>query len=80
MPPPDERSVAVEIILQYLTDHEQAADTAAGIAGWWVGRGEPRVSAEAVEQALTDLVRSGILEQQQLPDGTTIYRRAGRKT
>ena len=68
------------VILHYLAKHELAADTAVGIAHWWMERDERAVSIEVVEQALTDLVRAGILEQRQLLDGTTIYRRAVRET
>jgi hypothetical protein len=80
MPRRLERSEVAAAILQYLAEHEQAADTAAGIARWWMGRDNGALSIDVVELALTDLVRAGLLEQRQLPDGTTIYRRAGRET
>ena len=67
-------------ILQYLAEHDQAADTAKGIARWWMGREQSAVSVDVVELALTDLVEAGVLETRLLPDNTTIYRRRGRET
>ena len=80
MPPRDTRSDVAAVILQYLAEHEQAADTAAGIARWWMALDDDGVSIEVVEMALADLIRAGVLEQRQRPDGTRIYRRAGRAT
>ena len=80
MPQRHERSALANSILQYLAEHEQAADTAFGIARCWIGQDDAPPSAEVVEVVLADLVRAGVLEQRQLPDGTTIYRRAGRET
>ena len=80
MPQRDERSALADSILRYVADHEQAADTAFGIARCWIGREDVAPSAEVVEAVLAGLIRAGVLEQRQLPDGTTIYRRAGRET
>jgi hypothetical protein len=74
-----ERSALADSILQYLARHGQAADTAFGIARCWIGQDDVAPSPEDVEAVLADLVRAGVLEQRQLPDGTTIYRRAGRE-
>jgi hypothetical protein len=59
---------------RYLQVHTDAADTAAGIARWWIGG--RRVSIETIEAAMRLLIDRGIAEQQALPDGTVIYRAA----
>lgn len=45
-------------ILNYLREHPKAEDTVAGIAQWWVGE-----EKEAVEKALSLLVKDGVMEQ-----------------
>jgi hypothetical protein len=80
MPANDDQSDLSDSILHYLTTHEHAADTAAGVARWWLGRSDRPTSIGAVEEVLSDLARRGLLEQQRLPDGTLIYRRTRGRT
>lgn len=58
----------------YLRAHVDAADTAAGIARWWIRA--RKSSIETIEAAMQLLIEQGIAEQQALPDGSVIYRAA----
>lgn len=59
-------------ILEHLEIHPDAADTAAGIASWWLEDNED-VTVAAVEQAVVELVEGGVMERRRTPDGATIY-------
>ena len=54
MPQRHERSALADSILQYPAEHEQAADTAFGIARCWIGQDDAPPSAEVVEVVLAD--------------------------
>ena len=56
-------------ILTYLRAHPGAADTADGIAEWWLG-GAPLADVQA---ALDELVTAGEVRCIGLVDGTTLY-------
>jgi hypothetical protein len=57
---------------QYVSLHPTAADTADGIARWWLDRAElPPLSS--VEAALEALVSRGLLSRASLPDGQAVY-------
>jgi hypothetical protein len=72
-----ERVIAIAgIIERYVSDHPHAADTAAGIGSWWVGRQRYGDSADAVQEALDYLVARRRLSSSRLPDGTVIFRAA----
>jgi hypothetical protein len=43
-------------LLEYLSEHPDAADTLEGIVDFWMSRHHVRVSAQAVSQALNRLV------------------------
>ena len=73
--PRDPASRAAKRILSYLARHREAADTAQGIAAWWLSDAPP-VTVAVAESALTQLVEQGLVERQALPDGTVIYRGA----
>lgn len=62
-------------ILAYLRAHPSAADTADGIADWWLPR--PLIeagNAAAIQLALDDLVSRGIVDEIASDIGTTLYR------
>lgn len=61
-------------ILRYLQMRPQAADSADGVARWWVD-GSLGVTQTEVEATLAALVRSGVLRQVHLPDGSLLYAR-----
>ena len=60
-------------ILDYLSEHPDAADTAEGIALWWVKRQRYEASVKLVSLALEELERRGSLDKTILPDGTFLY-------
>ena len=60
-----------ERIKRYVREHPGAADSAAGIAAWWLR--ESQGVSPAVEQALAELVREGVLQREQLADGTHVF-------
>ena len=62
-------------IRSYLREHPNAADTAQGVAQWWV-RGEAGDAwLGKVRSALEQLVREGSMASSTLRDGTVIYER-----
>lgn len=61
----------VAAIETHLEAHPQAADSAEGVARWWLG-GASR-STESVERALTALVHDGRVRCVTLADGTSLY-------
>jgi hypothetical protein len=69
------RSVA-RSLETYLAQHPAAADTAQGIAQWWLPP-PMRPGVATVEQALAMLVAAGVVERRLLPDGRQIYGRSG---
>jgi len=60
-----------ERIRQYVREHPGAADSAAGIAAWWLR--EPQGVSPAVKEALAELVREGVLQREELADGTQVF-------
>lgn len=64
-----------KLIEQYLAVHADAADSLKGICMWWLPGEERRGDPETVKRALDRLVNGGLVEEVQLVDGTTIYRR-----
>lgn len=60
-------------ILNYLEDHPNAADTAEGIAKWWLSRQRFEESAARVQQALDYLVADARVELQTNYSGTKVY-------
>jgi Fe2+ or Zn2+ uptake regulation protein len=59
-------------ILEHLEVHPHAADSAAGVARWWLDA-DPAASADDVEKVLAVLVASGLLRRSRLSDGTALY-------
>lgn len=57
----------------YLGRQRNAADTALGIARWWLGRPDADAILPRVESALERLVQRGIAISRVLPDGNRVY-------
>jgi len=55
-------------IVAYLTHNTEAADTAQGIAEWWIGA-EPRATA----RALRALLDHGVVRSMAVPNATSVY-------
>ena len=72
-PDDDVQAVAAHIV-RYLRQHPGAADTAEGVARWWLGGSRCEETLAKVEEALAALVRREMVEKQTLPDGAEIYR------
>ena len=60
-------------ILDHLQTHPLAADTADGVARWWLGTVPSNATAEQVECALDLLVSRRALRRLKLLDGSTLY-------
>lgn len=73
---PKVRQVA-DLIENYLDNHPNAADTAEGIAKWWLPL-EGDVSDLVIEQALNYLCSKSIVTRNNTSNGHTLY--SGKKT
>lgn len=73
----DEVAAIAQEIERYIESHPDAADSAAGIAAWWLR--ESHSSLSIVEAALDQLVREAVLQPARLPDGTVVYCAAPRR-
>ena len=60
-------------ILDYLSEHPDAADTPEGIALWWIQRRRYEASVKLVKLALEELEKRGSLDKTILADGTLLY-------
>jgi hypothetical protein len=63
----------VRVILKYLESHPHAADSAEGVARWWLDDRSAEVTLPEVESALRELVVRQALREEKLVDGTTLY-------
>ncbi len=70
--------LAVEI-KRYLERHPNAADSVEGIAVWWVVKPGENGWLEAVTTAVDQLVGSGEMRKEVLPDGRVVYSGATRE-
>ena len=68
----------VHAILAYLASHPHAADSAQGVARWWLGSSGSALALSDVESALKQLVARQALRQESLADGTTLYSKYGK--
>ena len=68
----------VRAILDHLASHSHAADSAAGVARWWLGSRGAVVTLPDVELALKLLVARQELREESLADGTTLYSKNGK--
>jgi hypothetical protein len=62
-----------EAIEAYLATHPLAADSAEGVARWWLRASGAQASPADVERALAALVRRGRLRCVTLADGNRLY-------
>jgi len=62
------RDVVCREIVQYLMRHNEAADTARGIAEWWINRDVP-----ATQRALRKLQECGIVQSFIVQGETSVY-------
>jgi hypothetical protein len=61
-------------ILRYLSEHPDAADTAAGIRQWWLLHENEERSAKEVQEALDLLVARGLITRIDRPGMPPVYR------
>ena len=71
------REVA-EVISRQLASRPEAADTAEGIANWWLHSQRTEIAPAIVEAALSLLVSRGQLVTAVEPGGRTLYRPFGK--
>jgi hypothetical protein len=62
-----------DAILEHLRRHPLAADSAEGVARWWLAPPLHGASLDEVEQVLEALVARGVLRRVQLGDGRALY-------
>jgi len=77
--PSDREDSAMQLaeeIRDYLAAHPNAADSAEGIARWWLTRRRPPAALTGVVAALEYLERLGLIESQRRQDGEVLYRSA----
>jgi hypothetical protein len=67
-------------IKDYLIEHPAAADSARGIADWWLPGMGIEASLDEVRAALDLLTKDGTVEVQVIIDGRNIYRTAAPAT
>lgn len=60
-------------IQEYLSAHRYAADSAEGIAKWWLAEEKNCPAPESVELALKELIKMGVVRKNTNMDGTAIY-------
>lgn len=65
--------VICESIQHYLALHPEAADSLEGIVSWWLPPSKRSFPAEAVQVALTQLVKERRIALIALADGRTLY-------
>lgn len=65
-----------EAVRRYLQEHPDAADTLVGIRQWWLPESLRSTSMELIRLALAELVATGEMRCDALPDGTRLYSRA----
>jgi hypothetical protein len=63
-------------ILVHLQTHPLAADSAEGVARWWLGPAHAGVTVAQVERALHRLVACHAMRVLRLMDGTFLYSQA----
>ena len=62
------RDLVCRDIVQYLTRNSEAADTARGIAEWWIGR-----DLASTQEALLKLQEYGVVQSYPVQDNTFVY-------
>jgi hypothetical protein len=79
---PDDDAVQTiaETIEAYLDVNPDAADSAEGIARWWLPPALAEESPATIEDALERLVTAGVVRRQPMPDGRVLYAKKGATT
>jgi len=72
-------SRVVEAIEAYFARHPDAADSAEGIASWWLAGAGIEARADEVLGALAVLAERGTVVARRMPDGRLIYLRGPRR-
>ncbi|MGA7981304.1 MAG: hypothetical protein WCA32_13920 [Chromatiaceae bacterium] len=72
--PTDSCQQLATAIEAYLSAHPAAADSAQGIADWWVLETGLNASVSDVRKALELLMQEGVVEVQVMVDGRKVYR------
>ncbi|NLF55244.1 MAG: hypothetical protein GX576_12765 [Thauera phenolivorans] len=72
-------SRVVEAIEAYFARHPDAADSAEGIASWWLAGAGIEARADEVRNALAILAERGTVVARRMPDGRLIYVRGPRR-
>ena len=62
-----------DAIAGYARRHPDASDTRTGILGWWVPAADFEDAALVIDEALAELVATGVLRATALPDGSVLY-------
>jgi hypothetical protein len=71
---PDGEVQAIATAIEaHLDRHPLAADSAAGVARWWLGDAHAGVTVEKVRRALNLLVARQAMRRLKLMDGTCLY-------
>ena len=76
----EEILTAAQEIRDYLMAHPNAADSAQGIAKWWLGRRRYEEAIETVRSALDYLVAEGTVIKRKMVSGETVYVRGESKS
>jgi hypothetical protein len=71
--PAEQRQLVCDAIVAYLLKHPAGSDTAEGICRWWLRPKEGEEDMATVEEALEELVRTGVMQRRLLPDGGVVY-------
>ena len=71
--PCDDIQEIAQLILQYLENHKEAADTIEGIRYWWVARQRLIEEEQKINEAVAYLCQQGNLSKHKLPGGAEIY-------
>jgi hypothetical protein len=72
--PRDAQDGVGEQVLQYLSEHPDAADSLDGIRQWWLRRGGEGGSAADVKAALDRLVEQNLIARIDRPGMPSVYR------
>ena len=71
--PARQRVLVREAIVAYVLKHPAASDTAEGIWRWWLRPMGREEDVTMVEEALEELVGSGVIRRRALPDGGIVF-------